>query len=185
VDEIIINGPYNYAFNTLKPGAYKSDLWRYCILYKKGGVYLDIKYYSLVPLVNIIEKNPLIFVRDIPGACLGHNGIYNAFMVSAPNNNIFKLCIEDIVNSCKNRLYKRNMLDLTGPCLLGEVVTIQYSDNYINTLQFAFKESWGVHIILYNNVEILKMYKEYRKEQTKFQKTKHYGYLWDTKNVYN
>ena len=31
------------AFDTLIPGAYKADLWRYCILYKNGGVYLDIK----------------------------------------------------------------------------------------------------------------------------------------------
>jgi mannosyltransferase OCH1-like enzyme len=35
------------AFDMLIPGAYKSDLWRYCILYKLGGVYLDIKYYSV------------------------------------------------------------------------------------------------------------------------------------------
>ena len=32
-----------YTFNKLKPGAYKADLWRYCILYIKGGIYLDIK----------------------------------------------------------------------------------------------------------------------------------------------
>jgi len=32
------------AYDTLVPGAYKSDLWRYCILYKKGGIYLDIKF---------------------------------------------------------------------------------------------------------------------------------------------
>lgn len=29
------------AFRSLKPGAYQSDLWRYCILYKKG-VYILI-----------------------------------------------------------------------------------------------------------------------------------------------
>jgi mannosyltransferase OCH1-like enzyme len=32
------------AYDSLLPGAYKSDLWRYCILYKKGGIYLDIKF---------------------------------------------------------------------------------------------------------------------------------------------
>lgn len=32
------------AYDSLVPGAYKSDLWRYCILYKKGGIYLDIKF---------------------------------------------------------------------------------------------------------------------------------------------
>jgi mannosyltransferase OCH1-like enzyme len=33
-----------HAFDKLIPGAFKADLWRYCILYKKGGIYLDIKY---------------------------------------------------------------------------------------------------------------------------------------------
>ena len=32
------------AYDRLSPSSYKSDLWRYCILYKKGGIYLDIKY---------------------------------------------------------------------------------------------------------------------------------------------
>ena len=32
------------AFDSLIPGAYKADLWRYCVLYKNGGIYLDIKY---------------------------------------------------------------------------------------------------------------------------------------------
>jgi mannosyltransferase OCH1-like enzyme len=32
------------AYNMLIPGAFKADLWRYCILYKYGGIYLDIKY---------------------------------------------------------------------------------------------------------------------------------------------
>ncbi len=32
------------AYDTLIPTAFKADLWRYCILYKHGGIYLDIKY---------------------------------------------------------------------------------------------------------------------------------------------
>lgn len=54
-----------YAFDKLIPGAFKADLWRYCILYKKGGIYLDIKFqcennFKLIELVNkehyILEK---------------------------------------------------------------------------------------------------------------------------------
>jgi len=32
------------AYDKLIPGAYKADLWRYCVLYKTGGIYLDIKF---------------------------------------------------------------------------------------------------------------------------------------------
>ena len=30
------------AYTRIKPGAFKSDLWRYCILHKYGGFYMDI-----------------------------------------------------------------------------------------------------------------------------------------------
>ena len=33
-----------YAYDRLIPTAFKADLWRYCILYMFGGVYMDIKY---------------------------------------------------------------------------------------------------------------------------------------------
>jgi len=33
-----------YAYDLLIPSAFRADLWRYCILYMFGGVYMDIKY---------------------------------------------------------------------------------------------------------------------------------------------
>ena len=33
-----------YAYDELIPSAFRADLWRYCILYMFGGVYMDIKY---------------------------------------------------------------------------------------------------------------------------------------------
>jgi len=178
------------AFRSMKPGAYKSDLWRYCILYVKGGVYLDIKYYSVIPMFDIIEKNPVIFVKDLPGSCGNTIGVYNAFMASPPNNNIFKYCIDDIVNSCKFKLYKRSSLDITGPCLLADVLRKHMSQAYIDNLPFEFGRTHylamltDITIIRYNNNIIMKVYPEYRDEQKNFQKSEHYGIAWDRRNVY-
>ena len=36
-----------YAYDKLIPGAFKADLWRYCIIYINGGIYIDIKYECL------------------------------------------------------------------------------------------------------------------------------------------
>ena len=49
------------AFNKLKPGAFKADLWRYCILYKKGGIYLDIKYQCepKFKLIDLAKNTPV------------------------------------------------------------------------------------------------------------------------------
>jgi hypothetical protein len=40
------------AYDRLIPTAFKADLWRYCVLYKYGGVYLDVKYMWGVPPPN-------------------------------------------------------------------------------------------------------------------------------------
>jgi len=182
------------AFDALKPGAYKSDLWRYCILYKKGGVYLDIKFKSLVPLAPIIEKNPEIFVRDIP---INLNFdfdsyVYNAFMVSPPNNPIFKGSIEDIVNNCKLRLYKTGPLDITGPGCLIKIIKKHREETYVDSLLFynstrnpiEFLITQNV-VIYYKTTAIIESYSEYRNEQKIFQKSSHYSDLWLRRDIYN
>ena len=70
------------TFDTLIPGAYKADLWRYCILYINGGIYLDIKYSQRnnFKFINLTEKEHLVMDA-------GNNGIYNALMVCKPKNN--------------------------------------------------------------------------------------------------
>ena len=187
------------AFNSLKPGAYKSDLWRCCILYKYGGVYLDIKYHSVVPLISIIKDNPVIFTRDLDNNCSNltkfeiRTGIYNAFMVSPPNNPIFKASIDEIVYSSKHKLYRANSLDITGPCHLNRI--IENHDPSINIKKLPIYHNYNSILpfwlfpmqpnIYYKNKIILKGYAEYRREQTLFSKTEHYSTLWNKRNIYN
>ena len=169
------------AFHTLKPGAYKSDLWRYCILYKLGGVYLDIKYYSTVPLIRIIDENPTVFVKDLEKYC-----IYNAFLISPPKNEIFRLCINNIVESCKNKLYRDNSLDITGPCLLGRILQGQNGSKYISSLPLTHKVSLFMdRSITYKGKTILKEYDEYRMEQKQSRIGKHYSEMYWKRDVYN
>lgn len=57
------------AYKTLIPGAYKADLWRYCILYINGGIYLDIKY-------KCVDGFKLIELTDKEYFCLDKPFIY-------------------------------------------------------------------------------------------------------------
>jgi len=178
------------AFYMLKPGAFKSDLWRYCVMYKLGGVYLDIKYYSTVPLINVIDENQTIYVRDADAPRTESGCFYNGFLVSPPNNEIFKDCIDDIVKSCKKRLYRRNVLDITGPCMLGRILGKKYSEDYGDTVRFEYSNIngnfWDYYPgISYKGEVILKHYNTYRKEQNTTQKGDHYNYLYSIGNVYN
>jgi mannosyltransferase OCH1-like enzyme len=172
------------AFDSLIPGAYKADLWRCCIMYKKGGVYMDIKLKPLVKLKRLIEANNFYFVKDSPSMaeCDYKIGVYNAFLISYPNNILFKLCIEEIVKNCKNNFYGTNSLAVTGPCLLGNIFNNYYNSEYNSFIELNLIKDGCI----YNKVgiQITDVYDGYRQEQKKVG-TLHYSFYWGQKNIYN
>ena len=46
-------------------GAMKADFFRYCVLYKSGGIYLDIKSLIKVPLFKLINKNDICILDKL------------------------------------------------------------------------------------------------------------------------
>ena len=54
------------AYDTLVPGSYKADLFRYCILWSDGGVYGDLAHRYHVPLHELVdfERDDLVLARD-------------------------------------------------------------------------------------------------------------------------
>jgi mannosyltransferase OCH1-like enzyme len=174
------------AYERLIPGAYKADLWRYCVLYIYGGIYLDIKYRPIngFKFINLVDKEH--YVLDAPNGWSIHNyGIYNAFMVCKPLNIILLKCIEQIVKNVQNRFYGTSLLEPTGPLLLGKIYSsyndVIRIDMCFNFANFVTKKR---EIILYNNVPILEAYSSYRSEQKKSSKKPHYSKLWKNRLVY-
>jgi mannosyltransferase OCH1-like enzyme len=167
------------AYNMLVPSAYKSDLWRYCILYINGGIYFDIKFYCVngFKLIALTEKE--YFARDLEKS---GGGTLNGLLAVKPKNEILKNCIRQIVENVKNSYYGKTCLDPTGPGLLGKYFTKQ--DKEKMELYFAninIKNVVDEYVIVFNDVTVLKQYDGYRNAQTK----KHYSELWNEKNIYN
>uniref|UniRef100_A0A6C0DC91 Glycosyltransferase n=1 Tax=viral metagenome TaxID=1070528 RepID=A0A6C0DC91_9ZZZZ len=164
-----------YSFDKLKPGAYKSDLWRYCVLYKYGGIYLDIKFSCVNGFKLKYLTNKEYFVRD--RIVNSTTGIYQAFLVTLPNNTILYNCIQKIVENVKNNVYNYNPYSVTGPQLMS---------SYFNNLDIDRLDLWfdGNKIII-NKLPILSTYSDYRKEQFFNQKTKYYYDMWNDKSIYN
>ena len=163
-----------YALDKLKPGAYKADLWRYCVLYIHGGIYLDIKYKCInsFKLISLTDKE--YWTRDRFG------GIFQALMINKPGNTVLLQAIRQIVKNVKEEYYGNSCLDVTGPQLLKEFITndeIQNSNTSISTL--------GGLYIKYKHQNILKSYDNYRAEQKNTGKTECYGKLWRQRDIYN
>jgi hypothetical protein len=200
------------AFDTLIPGAYKADLWRYCILYKNGGIYLDIKFkcennFKLIELTdkeyvvldrpysnqNMSIKDNIDLVNDtnfykniykMIDTYFWKNkeiGLYNALIVSKPNNPILLECINSIVENVKNRKYQYNPLYITGPGLFGEKF---FKGDYGKIEDIYLFNSLRGNYILSHDKIILSHYPDYRDEQKKHQKNEYYHYLWSKKQIY-
>jgi mannosyltransferase OCH1-like enzyme len=169
-----------HAYNHLIPCSYKSDLWRFCILYVNGGIYLDIKYKCVnnFKFIDLTEQEH--FVRDRPEKC-----IYTALIVTLPKNEIMKKCIYQIVNNVKNKYYGTNPLYPTGPGLLGRYFTNSERLNLNMYHESSFIENkLNEYYIVKDGIIILKNYSGYRDEQKKTQKNKYYSDLWHEKNIY-
>ena len=169
-----------WAFDKLKPGAYKADLWRYCILYMYGGVYLDIKYRCVNNFKLIQLTDQEYWVKDrlysIHNSIKHVYGVYQAFIVSLPKNNILMTCINQIIRNCKLNYYSQNDLSVTGPHLVA---------NYMNSTNIMnMKLSFDGNSILYNNKAIMTTYNEYRKEQTNTSAT-YYKVSWLRADIFN
>ena len=167
------------AFDKLIPGAYKADLWRYCILYKNGGIYLDIKYNIInnFKFINLTEKEHLVL--DIDG-----NNIYNALMVCLPGNNLLRKAINKIVYNVNHNYYGNSALDPTGPGLLGSLITENERNSIVDMNHKLLFNSYDYKIILFNNYLIIKNYINYQKEIKHSSIKEHYSGLWTKRQIY-
>ncbi len=105
------------AFNNLVPGAFKADLFRYCVLYIEGGIYIDCKMIPTIPFRNIIKSNdPCVLVKNTFEK--NSTSIYNAFICTEPKNKLFLECINEIVSNSENLIYPQDVFMVTGPSLL-------------------------------------------------------------------
>lgn len=119
------------AFDGLKPFAYKSDLARYCIMYRYGGVYADISTYFLKPwsldhLTSLDHKATsctlaqMGLFQDFQSASIWdtNNGIFS----SPPRHKALVMAIKLICENMKASYYGKNSLCPTGPVLFGKAI---------------------------------------------------------------
>jgi len=163
------------AFDSIVPFAFKSDLWRYCILYKYGGIYLDVKY----ECTNGFRFSQLDTVQEYYVFDMNQTSIYNGFMVAKPNNPIFLHIINQIVKHTRERYYGENDLTVTGSGLLGHM----FPESIKREIRFQHHCLNYNKYILQDGIPILKVYHRYYEEREKLQWRTYYDY-WIRREMY-
>jgi mannosyltransferase OCH1-like enzyme len=167
------------AYDTLIPGAYKADLWRLCVLYINGGIYMDIKLKCIngFKLIELTEKSHYVKDRHSPLT------IYNALLVSQKNNLFLWKAIYKIVFNVQNKFYGKDALDPTGPLMLGRIIL---NNKLKLNIDIKHYESGG-YLIYKNRFIISTEYPEYNKERTNLYKNinkKRYDIMWNERKIY-
>lgn len=114
-----------FAFDCLKPLAFKADLARYCLIYHYGGWYGDI---TLKPLVGMRLASEIDFAffydsgSGLPSPMRSSHDVMNAFFYSKARHPVLSSTIEQILKNVNERYYGFTSLCPTGPTLFGRSV---------------------------------------------------------------
>jgi mannosyltransferase OCH1-like enzyme len=171
------------AYNSLIPGPYKADLWRYCILYKYGGIYQDIKMQPIngFKYSQLLLNDKEYYIRDHD---MSGRGIYNAVLICKPRNQILLKCINKIIDNIKNKYYGMSSLYPTGPMLMKNFFSKTEIDNLEMYLNVKYdSEKNDIPTVILDNIPILKMYDEYRQDQQNL-KLKSHSHMWEDHEIY-
>lgn len=173
------NNEVLHAFDSLIPGPFKADLWRYCVLYKYGGVYMDIK----LNCINGFNLNQLIheecYPKDIPHR---QYGIWQGFLICKPKNILLKRCIDSICLHVRFRFYGNTFLSITGPHLMFNILVKYKKINEYNKSKVKLVRKNKKLYLYYNNKPIINFYKEWYYDRKA--SGPRYGPLWDKRNIY-
>lgn len=183
-DFLVANYPVEVAaaFRALRPGAYKADLWRLCVLYKLGGIYMDIKLRPAgFKLSSLLTRE--YFVSD--GVYTDKKGkqrssVYNGFIVAKAGNPFLLKAIVAIVVNVSRRFYGILPYDITGPRMLGLYYTgtfelTHYGPKNAETIRFTRNARKDQRLVITH-------YDGYRKET---ESLPYYETLWTNKQVYD
>ena len=127
------------AYKSIIPGAFKADLFRYCVLLIHGGVYADMDVLLESHLDDLLTNDIGFMVPiDEPGSKVGHRScLWNGLLAVAPGHPFLAKAIELVVNNIRNRFTSVDIDDMLcpnpqlsiahsvdtlftcGPCILG------------------------------------------------------------------
>lgn len=127
------------AYDSIIPGAFKADLFRYCVLLIRGGIYADMDILLESNLDEAIDGSiGFMTAQDSPGETIGHRScLWNGLMATAPGHVFLAQTIQNVVNNVRNRFTSVDYDDMLcpnpvlsvshtvdtlftcGPCILG------------------------------------------------------------------
>ncbi|RCH54179.1 glycosyl transferase [Mucilaginibacter hurinus] len=114
-----------HTYKKINIGAAKADFFRYCILYKKGGIYLDIDAYVLGKLDEFIQHDDkaVISHERNPGLFVQWAMIYEA------GHPFLRDTISNVMDNINQNKYPNDVHQMTGPRPYSLVINNYIANN--------------------------------------------------------
>lgn len=115
---------YN-LFKRISIGAAKADFFRYAILYKRGGVYLDIDSLIVSPLATFIRADDVaVITRE------SHPNMYVQWaLVYEAGHPFLEKTIANVVKNLRNNAHPHDVHAMTGPTVYSDSIRECLAEN--------------------------------------------------------
>ncbi|ATN05669.1 glycosyl transferase [Chryseobacterium indologenes] len=161
---------YINCYQRLTIGAAKADFFRYAILYKKGGVYLDVDSAITKPLRELIyeEDEAVISVER-------YENLYVQWaLIFSQNHPFLKKTLELILYNIENHCYPNDVHATTGPAV------------FTRGIRQSLQENPDIPYTLFNGIEF-RGYLQFKYKLGKFflykSKSQHWKRLQTTQDI--
>lgn len=176
------------AFDALKPYSGKVNFFRYCVLYREGGIYSDWKQVCLEPIDNFVHSE----LNWFSNWDLEEHLMMTAFFGSCPRHpvlqNAIELCFEHILR----KEYGRTPLWTRGPYILYSAYikhnpSIPWGKKLYTSNQMvdsAVVEEGSYYFKFWNKYVVLHKHKKLTEDQN-WSNGNNYVFMWENRDVYN
>ncbi len=184
------------AYKKLIPFAYKADLLRQCILFIKGGWYVDIGMYCPLPVPKFDKRIDLVAFREEPRLTPSSSwSVANGVIYAKPGHPVLKRTIDSIVHHCEVNYYGHTPLCPTGPTLWGRSLCeegIQSTTFYGDFIDLTPLHETRNRAMVLPNGRIIALYKPNQSHEVRQtlsslggEGTNNFADLWQQRRVYN
>lgn len=123
------------CYNKLNIIVAKVDFWRYLVLYKYGGVYLDMD--------SGINKSLNTLIRENDQAIITYENNPNCYvqwaLIYSKEHPILKRTIKLICNNIKNNSFPNDIHKMTGPTVYSKAINEIHSELFNQSLSNQFR----------------------------------------------
>jgi len=146
--ETDIHGAWE-AFQNLRPGAFRADMWRTMMLWAYGGIYIDCDIELKAPISTWIKSShaKLFLVKDCQNF-KGKDGLawayWNAMIAAVPRHKVLEHALRTMVHNVQTHYYGKelrgfNPLSITGPREMG--ATLESYRSYHGSLESVSQDA--------------------------------------------